>query len=89
MKMHVDKSHKRALNRLLGAPPVLTRTQIQVIHRGWLTSQRRLPDSASPYQDGMLRHFWLIGHALHEGGHGFSPSDRRLPIPKRRRRLAS
>lgn len=88
MKMHMDKSHKRALNRLLGAPPVLSRTQTQIIRRGWLASQRRFSDSACPYQDGMLRQFWLIGHASHECGHGFHPSDKRLPIPKRLRKLA-
>lgn len=88
MRLSIDKAHKRALTRLLGSPPVLTRTQIQVIRRGWLASQRHLPDSACPFQDGMLRQFWLIGHALHEGGHGFHPGDKRLPIPKRLRKLA-
>lgn len=88
MNLPIDKSHKRALNRLLGSPPVLTRTQTQVIRRGWLASQRRLPDSACPYEDGMLRQFWLIGQSLHQCGHGFHPSDKRLPIPKQQRRRA-
>ena len=87
MNQPIDKSHKRALNRLLGSPPVLTRTQTQIIRRGWLASQRRLIDCPCPYHDGMLRQFWLMGHALHQGGHGFSPNERRLPIPKRRRKL--
>lgn len=84
MNQPIDKSHKRALNRLLGSPPVLTMTQTQIIRRGWLASQRRLPGSACPYHDGMLREFWLIGHTLHQGGHSFHPSDKRLPIRKRR-----